>query len=1033
MKGLRKLKTNKSKIRSIFMLLAILAVLTCFRLLWLYYHVPVDQPVTKDGILDLQSYHLNDKETVSIHGEWMFFPERLLENPTQVTGDDKRSIIDLSKGMTKISSVSFGTYYLKILIDEEIGLEHLFSISIPSTSTASALFVNGHLKGQSGVVAVDETSHVGKGNPFTVSFSTESNEIDLMIQVSNFDTFEGIEINTPIKFGTSKAMLSNKRFEDGLLISMVVILVLHSIYSLLIYAISRQKMLLFFAIGFLFPAIDEMLTYNSASMAWLHFNYEWSYKFKELVYLGAALFLVHIMKNLLKEAAQYKRFRWFTTFYAVSACFIIILPLNVLISVNSLFFILYVVSFISVIQLALKDYFQYKDESFFIAVVVVGTTSGILWGLIKEVSGIEIPFYPFDYLCAFLGFAFYWFKRYYRQNQQVVELVGKLEVADQKKDEFLANTSHELRNPLHGVINIAQIMLDDETEPLPGKHKVNLELLINVSQRMNLTLNDLLDYTRLKEHDIRLNKEEVNISSVISSVLDMVRFMTEGKDIQFEYNIPELFPKVEADTNRFIQILFNLLHNAVKYTNNGKITIDVVHHHEMAKINVTDSGIGMSEETVRKIFHPYEQVDASITSIEGGVGLGLSICKKLVELHGGNISVDSTLGKGSKFSFTLPLANDVTQESSNQVEIERTNSMVNLSIPIEDISKKAKESSHTDLKRSTILVVDDDPINIKVLHDMLAVEYNVKTVANGNDALRMIQEVNIDLVISDVMMPHMSGYELTKKIRKQFSLSELPVLLVTARNQTEDIYTSFQVGANDYVAKPMDALELKSRVKALTTLKQAIFDQLRLEAALLQAQIQPHFIFNTLNTIASLSGINSERMVRLLDEFSNYLRKSIHLHSTKLLVPIAQELDLIYSYLYIEKERFGDRLQIKWEVDESVLQLEIPPLSIQPLVENAVTHGLLKRIDGGTVIIRVTDHDQYVRIAIIDDGIGMDEQKLQDLIHEKPQASSGIGIANTDKRLKQWYRNGLMISSKPQKGTTVSFEVPKVKAPDEKQ
>src|SRR5690625_2915531 len=187
---------------------------------------------------------------------------------------------------------------------------------------------------------------------------------------------------------------------------------------------------------------------------------------------------------------------------------------------------------------------------------------------------------------------------------------------------------------------------------------------------------------------------------------------------------------------------------------------------------------------------------------------------------------------------------------------------------------------------------------------------------SGDEALSIIDTGRYDLVISDVMMPNMSGYELTENIRKQFTISELPIILLTARHQLEDIYAGFHAGANDYVAKPVDALELKARVKALTDLKQSIYEQLRMEAAWLQAQIQPHFLFNTINTIASLGEVDPSRMIKLLDVFGRYLQRSFSINQTLLEIPVSEELDLVNSYLFIQKERFGDRLQIKRDIDD---------------------------------------------------------------------------------------------------------------------
>lgn len=195
------------------------------------------------------------------------------------------------------------------------------------------------------------------------------------------------------------------------------------------------------------------------------------------------------------------------------------------------------------------------------------------------------------------------------------------------------------------------------------------------------------------------------------------------------------------------------------------------------------------------------------------------------------------------------------------------------------------------------------------------------------------------------MMPHMSGYELTQKVRARYSLYELPVLLLTARSQPEDIYTGFYSGANDYVTKPVDAVELKYRIRALTAMKISFNERVRIEAAYLQAQIQPHFLFNTLNSIAALSDMDTKKMQELITAFTSFLRISFDFLNIGELVNLSHELELVESYLYIEQTRFAERISVVWEVDPDI-NILLPPLSIQPLVENAIKHGLLKRQQG---------------------------------------------------------------------------------------
>jgi len=385
------------------------------------------------------------------------------------------------------------------------------------------------------------------------------------------------------------------------------------------------------------------------------------------------------------------------------------------------------------------------------------------------------------------------------------------------------------------------------------------------------------------------------------------------------------------------------------------------------------------------------------------------------------------------FSFDLPVANSTNipqapvelplQRAFDETE-ERFFGLAAPDIAAEEIAASMLVPPLLSDTVLHILAVDDDPVNLNVLAGMLELEpYRITTVQSAREALELLSTRPWDLLIADVMMPQMSGYELTQRVRERYSLSELPVLLLTARSQPADIYTGFLSGASDYVTKPVDALELKYRIRALTSLKQSINERLRMEAAYLQAQIHPHFLFNTLNSILALSEIDTEQMRLLGNAFASYLRISFDFLNTGELVELAHELDLVQAYLQIEKARFGDRLKIEWEMAPG-LDLLVPPLSIQPLVENAVKHGALGRNVGGTVRLRIVRKDGATTIEVSDDGRGMSQKQIDTLLDASLQGKGGIGIANTNRRLLQLYGQGLSIFSRPLQGTVVSFVIP---------
>ncbi|MCM3112795.1 hybrid sensor histidine kinase/response regulator [Lederbergia lenta] len=1020
--------------RRIFLIIGLfIFVLTSFRITWIKFHSTPDHPQAKNGIIDLQDWEFNSEQTISLDGEWEFYPNQFLppnSDHYQSTALDKH-LVSIPNNWNKtisdnviISPQGFATYRLKILLPEN--KQRLYGIYVRDISTASKVFINGSLIAESGQPAKSASQYTGKLGPYSAIFQTERDQMEVIIHVANYETTYTGGIPKSIKFGTEPAISKEANSSRSMQMIVCVILLLHGMYALGLYIIGKQqKELIYFSLLLVFAIFSILVDEDRILFSWLPIDIKWSMKLMYLSFAGVLFFMLAFIASAFSLKSRI--IQVFLTLYSILGVVILFIPFPYMMFIGPitmlLNFMTYLLMFILLIHIIRKG----DSDAIFILLSNTGNFVNILWGIAINANLIKIPYYPYDFIIAIMVFTFFLFKRHiqiFNQNREQTKILQK---ADKMRDEFLANTSHELRNPLHSVINIAQSILDDKTDFLTNKNRRNLELLIKVGRRMTYTLNDLLDITHLKEKNIHLHKESISIHAIASGVFDMIRFMTEGKNIHLHLDIPVDFPKVIADENRLIQILFNLLHNAVKYTNEGTITLYGDYNEKIAIIYIRDTGIGIDTETQKKIFDPYIQENASMTSIGGGIGLGLSICKQLVELHGGELNVDSSPGQGSVFSFTLLLAESPTIEKAAQSEVAA-------SISINKVLPKVKESElidppllaiSSDEPKAKIFVVDDDPVNLIVLNNILSSEYDITTTTSGKDALIHINKGEWDLIISDVMMPHISGYELTQTLRKQFSISELPILLLTARGQVEDVYTAFSMGANDYVVKPVEALELKSRVKALIDLKRAVKDQLGMEAAWLQAQIQPHFLFNTLNTIAALSEIDSERMVILLEEFGNYLRRSFAIDNTRTVIPIKDELALTRSYLFIEKERFRERLQVEWEVDEQ-LSLKIPPLSIQPIVENAVRHGVLKRPNGGTICIQITDHLTFFKIAIVDDGVGMSQSKVADILNGQRNKLSGIGLTNTIRRLKQLNGEGLQIISAPNQGTTVSFHIPKL-------
>ncbi|MEQ8754048.1 MAG: response regulator [Coleofasciculus sp. G1-WW12-02] len=394
-------------------------------------------------------------------------------------------------------------------------------------------------------------------------------------------------------------------------------------------------------------------------------------------------------------------------------------------------------------------------------------------------------------------------------TQTLEQKHAALQRLDQLKDEFLANTSHELRTPLNGIIGIAESLIDGAAGPLSQVQMANLAMVVSSGKRLQSLINDILDFAKLKNHDIELHRKSVDFRQITEVVLTLSRTLIRGKSLELKNEIPEDFPGIDGDENRLQQIMYNLVGNAIKFTESGSVTVSATQKQDRAEVTVADTGIGIAPDNFEDIFKSFEQLDASVSRPYRGTGLGLSITKQLIELHGGTIRVESELGQGSRFIFTLPISSQPIKPSSEySTEITKMRDYSTLS-PSEPLPRVSKTGEFT------ILVVDDEPINLQVVTNHLSVHnYAIVQATSGMEALAKIERgFKPDLVILDIMMPRMSGYEVCQKIRQRFPANEMPIIMLTAKEQVSDLVEGLNVGANDYLTKPISKHELIARIK----------------------------------------------------------------------------------------------------------------------------------------------------------------------------------------------------------------------------
>jgi signal transduction histidine kinase len=621
------------------------------------------------------------------------------------------------------------------------------------------------------------------------------------------------------------------------------------------------------------------------------------------------------------------------------------------------------------------------------------------------------------------------------------------------KDEFLANTSHELRTPINGIIGIVDSMVDGATGSLTNEQKYNLAIVSNSGKRLSHMINDILDFTKLKNREIVLQSKPVDLKTIVDTVIVLSKPLISGKDLALVNDIDSSLTAVSADENRVQQILYNLIGNAIKFTEKGEVRVSAEVLNDRVAVSVEDTGIGIAEDKFDRIFESFEQADGSTAREYGGTGLGLSITKKIVELHGGTISVLSTPGKGSRFTFTLPT-------SDAQGEAVALRESPKAIIDMEDFAAKDITTGHEPDAAAAegnyrILVVDDEPVNIQVLTNLLSMQnYSVFKTYNGAGALDLVENGGeFDLVLLDVMMPKMSGYEVCRRLRERHSLFDLPIVMLTAKNQIQDIVLGFQSGANDYVQKPFDKEELLARVRTLLELKGAMTAAMAANRAksLFLANMS-HEIRTPLNAVIGLT--NLLLRTPMDDRQRDYAEKMRRASSTLLgiindildfskidagdvkLERVTFNIKQMFDDLaiFFQEQNAGSQTVLRLELDSSLPAVIVgDPLRLQQIFINLVDNAF-KFTEKGSVTVRAAvsergRDDVTLNFAVEDTGIGMSQKQMDEIFSAFNQADNsstrkyggtGIGLTIT-RQMVELMGGEISVSSKEGVGTTFNF------------
>lgn len=928
-------------------------------------------------------------------GDWIFYSEQLL-SPDQVD-DAEGGLIRVPRDWKGLSGGP-GTYRLVIPVDQP----GVYGIYIHKIRMNYIVFINGEKVVSRGIVSENTDDFDAYEKPALAYAYVDTGTFDVVIQVINYYSESGGILSTP-EFGAYEGVLKtiNYRFAVDLVLFSIFITV--GLFMVIQFVFNRKKKhhLYFgiyninFAIFLtthgqqIFQSIFSELTINT--MANIQF----------LLIFSMALAFMYFQKIFLGMCYKEKIFKVVVVLQFVGIA-VLSIPIDSEASAKYLLFPIQIIvigaAFTSLFYVFLATYDAMKKNVRGAELLFILSVSHAIYGVLlvlfvffhMEIHYISVVIQLISVSIVVVLMSFHSSTIEKERETYLTYLTDFNKV----KNDTLTKIARMIQVPIYNMYQLSNLQMETDAN---SQHDIIMAYHKEMTPLLNL-MEQLIEISNEAFEAADHQKTTFCLSKVQAFLEEVSVFFPTQEDVVLSYDGFEHCIPVYFNESAFFQSLFNVIFNAVKRTSKGRIEISLTRLNQEAIIQVSDTGLGFDVRAyMEDEMHNLNMfARTSFTMEHSELGVGLNYTKRMIEQFNGTFEVYSKNGEGTTIRMRIPISQDDYVDNEDVIY---------------------KHHIYKGSNAYSIALLSEDAAVQKTLIDTLSSEgYSLYVTDEASIAMQWLNSGQIDLIFVDSVLKKQSSVSFCLEVRRLFNQVELPLILLSHLTQTVDLQKWFDHLYNDLLNKPIHPKSIISRIEVLLAIKSAATNAYKREIVNLQNQIAPHFLFNTLNTIIGLSYVDEVKTREALEYLSIYFRGKLNYASYTDLIPLKEEIQLVKAYLAIESIRFESQLEIS-VFEDAHLDCMIPSMTIQPLVENAICHGILKSGHCGKLELSAESlSDGRYLVKVVDNGIGMSAEEVENLMSNK---SSGIGFSNVLKKLSLISGASIELNSALNEGTEI--------------